>query len=100
MPLEITSEDQVSSKNFIRENNVSFVQDECFRTWDFNLQFLGSSKVSKAPNASPAVDVNRRKELRRSYKFLMNETATFEDQEVEEVRIDNLQFWVLAYDHK
>ena len=58
----------------------------------FKLQFLGSSKVSKAPNASSAVDVNRRKELRRSYKFLMNETATFEDQEVEEVRIDNPQF--------
>ena len=52
----------------------------------FNLQFLGSSK---APNASCELSSTgeRRKELRRSYKSLMNETATFEEQEVEEVII-------------
>ena len=63
----------------------------------FNLQFLGSSKVTKAPNAS-GVEGERRKELRRSYKSLMNETATFEEQEVEEVIIRFNPFRVLAYD--
>ena len=66
----------------------------------FNLQFLGSSKVSKTPNASCELSSTgeRRKELRRSYKSLMNETATFEEQEVEEVIIRFTPFRVLAYD--
>jgi len=55
------------------ENNMSVANT------DGNYRRPGSSKVSD-------VDAQQqRKELRRSYKFLLNETANYEDKEVEEI---------------
>jgi len=59
------------------ENNMSIANT------DGNNIRPGSSKVSK--NDSDAVDVQKRKQLRRSYKNLLEKTANYEDQSLEEI---------------